>query len=547
MGSRYVKTVGPKGAKIFLVGEAPGKDEEAQGLPFIGYAGRTLTQLLTQAGINRNECLIGNVARVQPEGNNIGQYFLDSKNTVPGPQLLLWMAELKKEIEDNKPNVVVALGAIPLYILTSLRGIKTYRGTVVESSLAPGFKVIPTFHPQASNWEWSLAFPTIMDLRKVRRHSFYSGIPQDKRTVEANPSLELWLSYCSQLLENHSSVSVDIESAQPGCHISRIAFSHDKDFAMSFELLRGHSPRLNQRQEGEFWLETSRVLYHNPLIFQNAVYDTSVLIRNHGAYCRNIEMDTLLAAHCCWPEAPRDLGFLGSICLDVPAWKHTSKDDLGVYNAYDACNTFGIATFLEAELKRLGMYDFFKSEMSEIEPASFLQLRGIKIDAKKLSEIREDIGQRLGEVKAGLQEIVKEEINFASPKQLQKLLYIDLGLPVQYKRRKSAEEERKITTDREALEKLYRKTKNPVLKLLITHSEYNKLYTSFAKMSVSPEGRAHTSYNIAGSSQDSEEEFGKAFGRWSSSKSIIDPYGPGNLQNIPSRGYGRIIRSVFIP
>ena len=66
-------------------------------------------------------------------------------------------------------------------------------------------------------------------------------------------------------------------------------------------------------------------------------------------------------------------------------------------------------------------------------------------------------------------------------------------------------------------------------------------------MSVSPEGRAHTSYNIAGSSQDSEEEFGKAFGRWSSSKSIIDPYGPGNLQNIPSRGYGRIIRSVFIP
>ena len=547
MPHTYVKTVGPKNAKIFLVGEAPGKDEEAQGVPFVGYAGRTLTQLLTQAGINRNECLIGNVARVQPPNNNINTYFLDSKNTVPGPQLLKWMDELKKEIEDSKPNVVVTLGAVPLYILTSLRGIKTYRGTVVESSLVPGIKVIPTFHPQAVNWEWSLAFPTIMDLRKVRRHSYSPGIPLDRRTVVSNPSLEQWIDYCERLRRLEHSVSVDIESAQPGSHISRIAFSDSKDYAMSFELLRGHSPRLNQRQEVDFWYHTSKVLYENSLIFQNAVYDTSVLLRNHGAYCRHIEMDTLLAAHCCWPEAPRDLGFLGSICLDVPAWKHTSKDDLGVYNAYDACNTYGISTFLEGELKRIGMYEFFKREMSEIEPASFLQLNGIKIDAKKLLEIREDIGKKLQEVKDGLQEITKEEINFSSPKQLQKFLYIDLGLPVQYKRRKSAEEERKITTDRESLEKLYRKTKNPILKLLITHSEYNKLYTSFAKMSVSPEGRVHTSYNIAGSSQDNEEEFGKAFGRWSSSKSIIDPYGPGNLQNIPSRGYGRIIRTVFVP
>lgn len=541
---RMVNTEGPAGAKIFLVGEAPGREENDSGRPFVGYAGRTLTKLLTQAGINRMECLIGNVARKQPPGNNMDYYFLDKKHTVPTPELLEFIHQLEEEIIINKPNIVIALGAIPLWVLTTLRGIKTYRGTVMESTLVSGQKVLPTYHPQAINYEWSLAFPTIMDLRKARRHSYSSKIPETNLYLETHPSLETWIGLCQTLLLHKSPVAVDIESTN-GAHITRIAFAPSDRESYSFELIRGHTIMLNHNEEYDFWKWTSKVLYECPLIFHNAAYDTSVLIRNHGAYCRNIVFDTLVAAHCCWPEAPRDLGFLASICLDIPAWKKSAKQDLGTYNAQDACHTFGIHTFLKGELMRLQMTEFFEKEMREIEPASMLQLQGIKIDSDRLNTIKEDIVEKTELTRKELDGLTGGGVNYNSPKQVQKLLYIDLGLPIQYKRRKTTEEERTITTDEEALEKLARRYKNKTVEKLLEYREFNKLLSSFVNMSISPMGRVHTSYNITGSSTDHEMDFSRSFGRWSSSKSIIDSYGPGNLQNIPSRGYGRIIRNVF--
>ena len=64
----FVKTTGPPDAKIMLIGEAPGVDEDRSGKPFVGYAGRTLDKLLYQAGINRRECLVTNIAREKPPG-----------------------------------------------------------------------------------------------------------------------------------------------------------------------------------------------------------------------------------------------------------------------------------------------------------------------------------------------------------------------------------------------------------------------------------------------------------------------------------------------
>lgn len=544
---KVIPSEGPKRAKIYLLGEAPGTDETAQGRPFVGFAGRTLTQLLTQAGINRMECMIGNVARIQPPGNNMDHYFLDKKHTIPTPELIQFLKIMEEEIREVKPNVVVALGAIPLWAMTGLRGIKTYRGTVMESTLIPGQKVLPTYHPQAVNWEWGLAFPTIMDLRKARRHSYSKKIPEDKRFLNTTPSLEEWIGFCQGALNLQQSVAVDIETSQPGCHISRIGFANDASNAISFEILRGHTNMLNHNNEVEFWKWTSKVLYECPLIFHNAVYDASVLSRNHGAYCRDIEFDTLVAAHCCWPETPRDLGFLASVCLDVPAWKQKAKEDQGIYNALDTCNTYGIATFFRGEIARMGVQDIFDKEMKEIEVACMLQLQGIRIDVPRLTTIKSEIEEKYNTAKSELDTITGGGINYNAPKQVQNYLYITLGLPPQYKRRKSKEEVQKITADEEALDKLARRYKHPAVEKLLNYREFSKLLTSFANMSVSPEGKVHTSYNITGSSSDSEMDFSKSFGRWSSSQSIIDTYGPGNLQNVPSRGYGSIIRNVFVP
>src|SRR5574343_1281526 len=99
-------TSGPNDAKIMLVGEAPGKDEELTGRPFAGYAGRTLDWLLSQSGINRAECLITNVFRERPPGNKISYFFEDSKCTIPKLDKMKWIEKLYDEIKQYKPNIV---------------------------------------------------------------------------------------------------------------------------------------------------------------------------------------------------------------------------------------------------------------------------------------------------------------------------------------------------------------------------------------------------------------------------------------------------------
>jgi DNA polymerase-1 len=123
------------------------------------------------------------------------------------------------------------------------------------------------------------------------------------------------------------------------------------------------------------------------------------------------------------------------------------------------------------------------------------------------------------------------------------LLYIDLELPEQYNRRKSAEDDRKISADAESIKKLWLKTHNPILEKIMELKKLVKLVSGFLNIKTSPSGTIHTCYNVTGATMSREtkgftvddEGAYKSFGRWSSSKSIILPYGSGNLMNIPKK------------
>lgn len=531
----FVSTVGPLDAKIMLVGEAPGETEDRLGKPFVGPAGKTLDRILMEAGINRHECLIANVARERPPANKIGFYFEDAKCTLPKPQMKEWIAILKHEIETYRPNVVVALGGTALWALTGMKGIKTFRGTILESSLVPGVKVVATYHPQKVNYEWSLLFPTVMDMRKALNESDTPTLPPDNRELIVAPPRGIWEDYLTEcfLKQDDWKIAIDLEASNG--HTSWVGISHDQDFAMSIQLLdtQGH-PVMNENDELEFWICLERILTSRiKQIYHNASYDVAQLWYTHGILCKNLWMDTLLGAHVCWPEVERNLGFLASICLNVPAWKHTSAGfTKGSYNAEDACNTRGIADVIDAELDKKKLRETYFLEMAEIEPAVFMQLNGVKIDKSIQDKLVKENTERLETIESGLSELLKKEINFKSPKQLAELLYIDLGLPQQFKRRQSKYDERKVTTDAESLQKLYRETGHPVLRLVLEHRKTSKLLDTFLNIETTSEDKVHTSYNIAGTMT----------GRWSSSRSIILPSGSGNLQNIP-----REARGMYVP
>ena len=533
-----VLTEGPPDAKIMIVGEAPGKEEDESGKPFQGYAGQTLNNLLGQAGIARYQCLVTNVARERPPANKISFFFEDKKCTIPKAKLIEWISELKSEIELYKPNIIIALGSIALWALTGEKKISDFRGYILPCTLVPGRKVLATYHPQAVNYEWKLYFQTVLDLRKALRHSESSAMPESKQLLYPNVSARQFIEYMEMLIEHpeYDKLSVDVETIQPGSHIEELGLSHDPNFGMSIFILKGRAPALPEKDELMLWQTFARLIEKKKIVMQNGAYDTGVLWHNNHILVEDIWMDTLIAAHICWPELPRDLGFLGSICLDVKPWKGSSKTQ--EYNPADAANTLGIAEVLLEEIKRQGSVEQFAFEMSLIPVSLMLQLQGIKVDREKQKELTEKWIAERAKLKALLDEQIGREINFNSSKQMCQLLYVELGLPVQYKRRKSVDEPRTMTVDASALRALSRLVPdNPIFNLIIAYKKADLLVRQFLDIELSPEGKVHTSYNITGASSDDEEDTKKtkrSFGRWSSSASIILPYGSGNLQNIPS-------------
>jgi uracil-DNA glycosylase family 4 len=533
----YVATEGPTNAAIMFVGEAPGEEEDKIGRPFIGYAGTTLNNLLSQAGIARYQCLVTNVARERPPANKISYFFEDKKCTIPKPKLVQWIAKLKEEIELYKPNVVVALGAIALWALTGYRKISDYRGYVLPCTLVPGVKVLPTYHPQNINHEWKNFTPSVFDLRKALRHSAFPEIPETKQLLFPNTDISRFISYMEECIATPEweYLSVDVETIQPGSHIEELGISHSPNVGMSIFLLKGRAPALPENDELLLWQTFSRLVKCKKIIMQNAAYDIGVIWYNQHILVDTLWMDTLIAAHILWPELPRDLGFLGSICLDVAPWKSKSNRT-SEYNPSDAANACGIAMVLDKELDKQNVRHTFDFEMGLIPVALMMQLQGLEVDQKVQKELSEKWTAKRAELKTQLDVVLGREINFNSTKQMQQLLYIDLKLPVQYKRRKSVTETKTITCDANALRRLSRLVPdNPVFNLILDYKKADTLL-QFIDIELSPTGRVHTSYNITGASSDEEEKTKKgkkSFGRWSSSGSIILPFGSGNLQNIP--------------
>jgi DNA polymerase-1 len=387
-------------------------------------------------------------------------------------------------------------------------------------------------------YEWKLFYQTVLDLRKAFRHSKFPHIPECKQVVVPGADTRQFITYMEELIAHPEwdKLSVDIETIQPGSHIEELGISHDPNFGMSIYLLKGRAPALPENDELLLWQTFARLVACKKVVMQNAAYDIGVLWYNQHILVENLWMDTLIAAHVCWPELPRDLGFLGSICLDVPPWKvkgaRTSE-----YNSLDAANTLGIAYVLEREIEKQGIKHTFDFEMDLIPVALTMQLQGIGVDKEKQKELIETHSAKRAELKRQLDTVLGREVNFSSPKQMQQLLYMDLKLPIQYKRRKSINDPRTMTTDANALRTLSRLVPdNPIFNLILDYKKEDMLINNFLEIELSPENKVHTSYNITGASSDDEEDTKKtkrSFGRWSSSASIILPYGSGNLQNIP--------------
>ena len=126
---------GSSKAELVFIGEGPGADEDAQGLPFVGRAGKLLTQMIEAMGLQRQQVYICNVVKCRPPGNRQPE-----KDEVDACSPFLF-----RQLDALKPKVIVCLGATAAQtLLQTNRGISHFRGEWLEYR---GYKMIATYHP----------------------------------------------------------------------------------------------------------------------------------------------------------------------------------------------------------------------------------------------------------------------------------------------------------------------------------------------------------------------------------------------------------------
>ena len=127
---------GDANARLLFIGEAPGKEEDIQGEPFVGEAGMLLTKLIEKMGFSRNSVYIANIIKCRPPMNR------DPEED----EIISCRAFLDKQIDIIAPKIIITLGRIALQTLMNNDKVKitAARGTFFEYK---GIPVMPTFHP----------------------------------------------------------------------------------------------------------------------------------------------------------------------------------------------------------------------------------------------------------------------------------------------------------------------------------------------------------------------------------------------------------------
>ena len=129
---------GSPNAKLILVGEAPGRNEDLQGKPFVGAAGQLLTKILASIGLKREDVFIGNILKCRPPMN---------RNPRPEEIKACW-GYLDRQLRIIKPKIILAMGTFAAQtLLKTDERISRLRGEFYP--FAKGVKLLATYHPAA--------------------------------------------------------------------------------------------------------------------------------------------------------------------------------------------------------------------------------------------------------------------------------------------------------------------------------------------------------------------------------------------------------------
>ena len=523
-GTVHVPAVGPKQCKIAFVGEAPGAEEESMLQPFVGAAGRILNENLHRVGLSRSVCYITNISKFSVPKNDFKAAFWTG--TKPNSHLLKAKADLLAELSELDTNLIVPLGANPLWALTGHSSIGNWRGSILSTKLPNGrvVKVLGTYHPAAIIRNYTFNPIQRFDLRKAMRQSEFPEVILPQRNLMIAPSIDEIARFFDQ---NRGAYAFDIENSPTW--INCISFAFNKHEAMSIPTTKAYWGSWAALRV--VWSMIHKVFQRPVLkIGQNMTHDIKWIMRAWNMLPELPWYDTMIAQHSCYSELPKGLDFLASVYTDETYYKDAltkwTKEipDLNVYwdyNARDSAVTYEVYEALEKEIDSLGVRHTYNYMMKLLEPILFMQMSGLNMDKVKLDEYIKSYSASLAEREKKFMTKFPG-VSPHSPQQVMKLAYQTLKLTPITKKGKQ-------TSDKEALEKL--SIKSPEIAEVIDIRHERKLISTYMTDLIDPiSGRFMFNINPTGA-----ETY-----RLSSSESTFG-YGT-NAQNWPAK-----IRDIIIP
>ena len=161
--TQLVMGAGSLDAKIVFIGEAPGKNEDEQGVPFVGAAGKFLNEMLTLAGMNRDEVYITNIVKYRPPNN---------RDPLPNEKQAFW-PYLIRQLQIIDPVIVVTLGRHSMEYFLPGKSISQIHGQPKRIQFGDKkIVIVPLYHPAAALYNGGMrqllmddfvSLPTILD------------------------------------------------------------------------------------------------------------------------------------------------------------------------------------------------------------------------------------------------------------------------------------------------------------------------------------------------------------------------------------------------
>ncbi len=539
MKHTYVPPSGPPTAILAGCGEQPGVMEikhRPVPKPFVGPAGKAQDECMAAVGLVRRECYMTNV--IKDLDAPLRKYInLDKRGRYTiSPNGWTYINELGEELRAlPNLNVVVAYGNIPLIALCNRVGITKWRGSILESTIVPGLKVVPTFHPATllPDKRQYLNKPLIcFDLKRARHESQFKEIRREVRNIRIKPTFAesvALLKYAYDQGLHGTTIDLDIEVINEELDCISVATNPNNSVSIPFRYSQGDYFTVDQEYEIMLLIEAIMSEERISKRGANFIFDTQFLFNKYGMVPRGNLHCTQIAQKISFPDYPAGLDFVTTMHTDIPYYKVDGKkwiktgtgtwEEWWNYNGLDTIATSAAHPMQMEDLRRQGNIETYDRQRALIKPLLYMMERGINVDVAGMLEERDKVAVDIEVSIEKLNQQVGRDINALSSQQLCQYFYKEKGHKPYKKRNDKGEYV--DTCNEDAMKRLARKDLPEARTVLDIRRARKRLSTYLEIDKVDKDGRYRSSYKPVGAET----------GRLSSGETIFGT--GGNQQNWP--------------